>query len=328
MKIGGGGGGGGSFSGDAADVTYDNATSGLTATDVQAALDELAASGGGGAGAPYGARVHRTTNLSIANATNVPVQWEVEDRDDAGYVDLGANDDRFTIPADGWYVLNGGLRWDSNGTGPRQLWWEKNGTDLIGSYAIKTETYASLESTTIVYLEAGDYVRLMARQNSGATRDIDVTFVLPYAAIHNLGGAQAFSGCKLTKSATQAVSSTPADITWDGEEYDTDGYHDNATDNSRITVPTDGYYLFTAMAQLSAGGFQSITLRVNGGAKTALADQALGVNYGTGSRYAVSGQGFLNAGDYVEVRQVNTGNGTFGTTPSNGVYFACTKLGT
>jgi hypothetical protein len=35
-----------SGSGDAEDVTYDNATSGLTATDVQAALDELAGSGG------------------------------------------------------------------------------------------------------------------------------------------------------------------------------------------------------------------------------------------------------------------------------------------
>lgn len=35
-------------SGDAVDITYDNTTSGLTATNVQAALDELAASGGGG----------------------------------------------------------------------------------------------------------------------------------------------------------------------------------------------------------------------------------------------------------------------------------------
>lgn len=33
---------------DAADIDYDNTTSGLTATDVQAALDELAAGAGGG----------------------------------------------------------------------------------------------------------------------------------------------------------------------------------------------------------------------------------------------------------------------------------------
>lgn len=36
----------------AVDVAYDNATSGLAATDVQAALDEVAASGGGGGGGP------------------------------------------------------------------------------------------------------------------------------------------------------------------------------------------------------------------------------------------------------------------------------------
>ncbi len=40
----------GAASGGAADITYDNATSGLTADDVQAAIDELAAGGGGGGG--------------------------------------------------------------------------------------------------------------------------------------------------------------------------------------------------------------------------------------------------------------------------------------
>ena len=35
---------------DAADIAYDNSTSGLTATDVQAAIDEVAAGGGGGGG--------------------------------------------------------------------------------------------------------------------------------------------------------------------------------------------------------------------------------------------------------------------------------------
>lgn len=45
----GGGGGGGSGTSSALDVTYDNTTSGLEATDVQAAVDELAAAPGGGA---------------------------------------------------------------------------------------------------------------------------------------------------------------------------------------------------------------------------------------------------------------------------------------
>lgn len=43
-----GGGGGGASTADA--VSYDNTTSGLTAADVQAAIDEIAASGGGGGG--------------------------------------------------------------------------------------------------------------------------------------------------------------------------------------------------------------------------------------------------------------------------------------
>lgn len=39
----GGGGGGGGGSGDAIDIVYDNTTSGLTATNVQDAIDELSA---------------------------------------------------------------------------------------------------------------------------------------------------------------------------------------------------------------------------------------------------------------------------------------------
>lgn len=45
-----GGGGGGGGASDAEDVTYDPTASGLSATDVQAALDEIVAGGGGGGG--------------------------------------------------------------------------------------------------------------------------------------------------------------------------------------------------------------------------------------------------------------------------------------
>lgn len=52
--IGQGGGGGVAFNGDASNVNYDNTFSGLMATDVQTAIDELALGGGSGGSVPDG----------------------------------------------------------------------------------------------------------------------------------------------------------------------------------------------------------------------------------------------------------------------------------
>lgn len=54
--------------------------------------------------------------------------------------------------------------------------------------------------------------------------------------------------CKVTKSADQSISnSTSTIITWDQEDYDTDGMHDNVTNNTRITIKSAGKY--SVMAQ-------------------------------------------------------------------------------
>jgi hypothetical protein len=63
-----------------------------------------------------------------------------------------------------------------------------------------------------------------------------------------------FSGCFLKKSAAQSITTaTPTLISFDTEDYDTDGFHDNVTNNSRITIPSgkDGYYLITWQATWS-----------------------------------------------------------------------------
>jgi len=64
------GSGSGSVTPDAVNIVYDNTTSGLTATEVQSALDELAASGGGG-GATDAASVTFTQGSSSIEQTDV-----------------------------------------------------------------------------------------------------------------------------------------------------------------------------------------------------------------------------------------------------------------
>ena len=54
-----------------------------------------------------------------------------------------------------------------------------------------------------------------------------------------------FVGVKCTSSAAQTITSgTTTVLTWDGEEFDTDGFHSTVTNTGRITIPAGkaGYY--------------------------------------------------------------------------------------
>ena len=82
--------------------------------------------------------------------------------------------------------------------------------------------------------------------------------------------ATGFVGVSLCKSADQSISNTTLTaVTFNTELFDTDGFHDNSTNNSRITIPAGkaGKYLFTAKAMWlvnSGGGIRFIQLTKNG----------------------------------------------------------------
>ena len=57
--------------------------------------------------------------------------------------------------------------------------------------------------------------------------------------------ATGFVGARVYKSAAQAITTaTFTEVSWDTEVFDTDGFHDNATNNNRFTIPAGkaGYY--------------------------------------------------------------------------------------
>ena len=78
-----------------------------------------------------------------------------------------------------------------------------------------------------------------------------------------------FAGCSLVDSNQQTIATaTNTALTWDTEDFDTDGFHSTSSNTSRITIPSGkgGYYLFTGTVAWddNATGFREVTLFKNG----------------------------------------------------------------
>lgn len=114
------------------------------------------------------------------------------------------------------------------------------------------------------------------------------------AALQELG----FRGAKVYGDATQAISATSAAMTLNQEEFDTDGFHDNVTNNTRLTIPAGlgGKYRIDA-GYFSNGAVTWLGILKNG-------STALRGSYRTGLTAAHYGGhtviADLAAGDYIE----------------------------
>jgi hypothetical protein len=82
-------------------------------------------------------------------------------------------------------------------------------------------------------------------------------------------GGATFSGVVLSKTADQTIATSSATaITFNSESIDSNGYHDNVTNNSRITIPSGKAGKYWVSTQLSYApnttGYRSINIRKNG----------------------------------------------------------------
>jgi hypothetical protein len=136
-------------------------------------------------------------------------------------------------------------------------------------------------------------------------------------------------GCSVWRNSDIAVNNaTYTTVGYNQENYDTDGFHDNATNNSRITIPAGKagkYEIFAVIIfDNSTVGVRNMILNKNG--------SAVLVNYGstpsgrnTQTLYTIE---TLSVGDYLEIQAYQSSGGAL-TAFFNGTnnYFAVNYLG-
>lgn len=124
--------------------------------------------------------LRQTVVQSIPTAgTGAALAWDTHDQDTAGGHSTTVNNSRYTAQYAGWYQISGGVVL-SSGVGRREVWFRVNGTDVaasesgihLGTAAIITGPNSRIGE---IYLNVGDYVELIAYQDSGGAVNTWIT---------------------------------------------------------------------------------------------------------------------------------------------------------
>lgn len=121
----------------------------------------------------------------------------------------------------------------------------------------------------------------------------------------------AHSGARVYNSgAISTTTGTVTLLTFDSEHYDTDTYHSTSSNTGRLTAPTTGYYLISALAQFAAESSAAVhvkrlIIRLNaagsGAGGTKIAESSIDVGaYASAMDLNVTTVYALTAADYVE----------------------------
>jgi hypothetical protein len=141
-----------------------------------------------------------------------------------------------------------------------------------------------------------------------------------------------FVGCSLWNNATQSIpNATVTALTFNQENFDTDGFHSTSSNTSRITIPTGkgGKYLFVGNVAFAgnATGSRWMEIDVNG------TDRYYGASWsGFSAIYNIENMSVildLVATDYVELFVYQNSSGSLNIVDGSEEYtrFSCTYLG-
>lgn len=131
------------------------------------------------------------------------------------------------------------------------------------------------------------------------------------------GGAASFVGVNCTKITTNQTipSSTYTVVTFNSEDFDTSSFHDNSTNNSRLTVPSGkagyyyAYFAITYTGNATNGSFGRRAFIQKNGTVASLVNDWSDVSAAI-SKTLSGGKTFsLSVGDYLEVNTFQSSGG-------------------
>jgi hypothetical protein len=292
-----------------------------------------ATTGTSGGGASFVSLNHNTTQ-GMVNNTVQAVVFNTELQDTDGYHDTSSNTSRVTVPTSGLYSISGNVRWPTNATGARDIYFRVNGA---GTFYGETDVAALASndtitsSTTSIYLNAGDYLELMGYQNSGGTLTLasSTTNGAPTLVVTKINGGSGGSsasgaGSQLDQArvynnanSSTILTSTNYTMLFNSERYDNNNLHSTSSNTDRFTIAHSGYYQITANAGLTAvspGNRVVLGIARNGTETIAANDMAVGA-----ANVSVTATYYFNAGDYVSAVIANgTGSSITLTSSASG----------
>lgn len=126
-------------------------------------------------------RVALSTNQSITtSAVAQAVSWDVDANQNTATHSTSVNPTRFTVPGgqSGRYQLIGSLGFVSNATGQRRYEINKNGSHLYYGHTVPGSSLSGGNVLTVAWydvLTAGDYIEILAYQDSGGALNVNAT---------------------------------------------------------------------------------------------------------------------------------------------------------
>lgn len=162
---------------------------------------------------------------------------------------------------------------------------------------------------------------------------VDVTVAGGKYVVSVPGGGTSFIGAALRANATQNITNTTwTAIAFDTEDFDTDTCHDNATNNTRLTATTAGYYDVGGFVNFgtNATGQRGVRIIKNGATTTIWpGDFGNAVSTGTfDTRMGIAHTIQMAVGDYIELQGWQNSGGTITTVAStNGSRLSWARVG-